>query len=252
MAGEIRIIGVDGIPEVQKGDDPLELIVAGLGHSGLSLEAGDILVVTHKLISKAEGQVVELDGVTASDLATRWAEEYGKDPRHVEVVFQEAARIVRMDRGLIIAETRHGFVCANAGVDASNVAGHKAVSLLPVDPDESARRLRDRLNERLGFAPAVIITDSFGRPWRRGIINIAIGSAGINPLLDYRGQFDDQGYEMHATVMAIADEIASAAELVMNKLDRRPVAIVRGYDYQPSDEGAAGTLVMSHDRDLFR
>ena len=252
MAGEVRILGVDGIPEVKAGDDPIELIMAGLATSNITLEAGDIVVVTHKLVSKAEGQVVELDKVTASDLATRWAETYEKDPRHVEVVFQEAARVVRMDHGLIIAETRHGFVCANAGVDASNVAGHKAVSMLPIDPDASARGIREGLEKRVGFAPAVIITDSFGRPWRRGIMNIAIGSAGINPLLDYRGQFDDQGYEMHATVMAIADEIASAAELVMNKLDRRPVAIVRGYDYEPSDVGAAESMVMSADRDLFR
>jgi coenzyme F420-0:L-glutamate ligase/coenzyme F420-1:gamma-L-glutamate ligase len=252
MAGEVRILGLSGIPEVRKGDDPIELIVSGLEQSGLTLEQGDIVVVTHKLVSKAEGRVVELDKVTASDLATRWAEAHDKDPRHVEVVFQEAARIVRMDRGLIIAETRHGFVCANAGVDASNVAGHKAVSMLPIDPDASARQIRSGLEARVGFAPAVIITDSFGRPWRRGIINIAIGSAGINPLLDYRGQFDDQGYEMHATVMAIADEIASAAELVMNKLDRCPVAIVRGYPYEPSDIGAAETMVMSHERDLFR
>ncbi len=252
MAGEVRIIGVDGIPEVKAGDDPVQLIMSGLEQSGLSLETSDIVVVTHKLVSKAEGRVVELDRVTASDLATRWAEAYGKDPRHVEVVFQEAARIVRMDHGLIIAETRHGFVCANAGVDASNVAGHKAVSMLPVDPDQSARQIRSGIEARVGFAPAVIITDSFGRPWRRGIINIAIGSAGINPLLDYRGQFDDQGYEMHATVMAIADEIASAAELVMNKLDKRPVAIVRGYDYEPGEMGAVESLVMSADRDMFR
>jgi coenzyme F420-0:L-glutamate ligase/coenzyme F420-1:gamma-L-glutamate ligase len=132
------------------------------------------------------------------------------------------------------------------------VAGHRAVSMLPLDPDESARQIRAGLEQRVGFAPAIIITDSFGRPWRRGIINIAIGSAGISPFLDYRGQFDDQGYEMHATVMAVVDEIASAAELVMNKLDRRPVAIVRGYDYQPGDEGAAESMVMSRERDLFR
>lgn len=252
MAAEIRVLGIDSIPEVKRGDDPVELIVAGLKQTGLTLEPGDILVVTHKLVSKAEGQVIELDSVTASDLATRWAETYGKDPRQVEVVFQEAARIVRMDHGLIIAETRHGFVCANAAVDASNVAGYKAVSMLPVDPDRSARNIRAGVRQRLDIDPAVIITDSFGRPWRRGIINIAIGSAGINPLRDYRGQFDDQGYEMHATVMAVADEIASAAELVMNKLDRCPVAIVRGYDYEPSDVGAVESLVMSADRDLFR
>jgi len=251
MVGEVRIIGVDHIPEVTANDEPVQLILAGLEQSGLKLEQGDIVVVTHKLVSKAEGRVVELAEVEPSDLATRWATEHGKDPRHVEVVFREAARIVRMDRGLIIAETRHGFICANAGVDASNVAGQVAVSMLPVDPDESARQIRSGLEARFGFAPAVIITDSFGRPWRRGIINIAIGAAGIEPLIDYRGQYDDQGYELRATVIAVADELASAAELVMGKLDHRPVAIVRGYPYAAGDEGAA-MLVMSSDRDLFR
>jgi coenzyme F420-0:L-glutamate ligase/coenzyme F420-1:gamma-L-glutamate ligase len=251
MVGEVRIIGVDHIPEVTANDEPVQLILSGLEQSGLTLEQGDIVVVTHKLVSKAEGRVVELADIEPSDFATRWATEHEKDPRHVEVVFREAARIVRMDRGLLIAETRHGFICANAGVDASNVAGQVAVSMLPLDPDESARQIRAGLAEHAGFAPAVIITDSFGRPWRRGIINIAIGAAGIEPLTDYRGQFDDQGYELRATVIAIADEIASAAELVMGKLDKRPVAIVRGYPYAPSDEGAA-MLVMSADRDLFR
>lgn len=251
MVGEVRIIGVDHIPEVTADDDATQLILAGLKQSGLTLEAGDIVVVTHKLVSKAEGRVVELAEIEPSDLATRWATEHEKDPRHVEVVFREAARIVRMDRGLIIAETRHGFICANAGVDASNVAGQVAVSMLPLDPDESARQIRAGLEAHFGFAPAVIITDSFGRPWRRGIINIAIGAAGIEPLIDYRGQHDDQGYELRATVIAIVDEIASAAEMVMGKLDRRPVAIVRGYPYTPGDEGAA-TLVMAAERDLFR
>jgi coenzyme F420-0:L-glutamate ligase/coenzyme F420-1:gamma-L-glutamate ligase len=251
MVGEVRIIGVDHIPEVTADDEPTQLILSGLEQSGLTLEEGDIVVVTHKLVSKAEGRVVELSTIEPSDLATRWATEHGKDPRHVEVVFREATRIVRMDRGLIIAETRHGFICANAGVDASNVAGQVAVSMLPLDPDESARQIRAGLAAHFGFAPAVVITDSFGRPWRRGIINIAIGAAGIEPLIDYRGQYDAQGYELRATVIAIIDEIASAAEMVMGKLDKRPVAIVRGYPYTPSDEGAS-TLVMSADRDLFR
>ncbi len=251
MVGEVRIIGVDHIPEVTADDEPVQLILAGLEQSGLTLEAGDIVVVTHKLVSKAEGRVVELADIEPSDFAIRWATEHEKDPRQVEVVFREAARIVRMDRGLLIAETRHGFICANAGVDASNVAGTVAVSMLPFDPDESARQIRAGLEAHFGFALAVVITDSFGRPWRRGIINIAIGAAGIEPLIDYRGQFDDQGYELRATVIAIVDEIASAAEMVMGKLDRRPVAIVRGFPYTPSDDGAA-TLVMSPDRDLFR
>ena len=251
MSAEVRVIGVDGIPEAHPGDDPAELIARGLQHSGLNLEPGDVVVVTQKFVSKAEGRLVELDQVSPSAFATMWAERYGKDARQVEVVLQESVRIVRMAHGLIIAQTPHGFVCANAGVDASNVAGSAAVSLLPIDSDESARAIRHGLTARTGARPAVIITDSFGRPWRRGIVNVAIGVAGINPLLDYRGQFDEYGYELHATTMAIADELSSAAELVMGKLDRRPVAIVRGYSYPEGDEGVA-SLVMDESRDLFR
>ncbi|HET7034556.1 MAG TPA: coenzyme F420-0:L-glutamate ligase [Thermomicrobiaceae bacterium] len=253
MSAEVRVIGVDGIPEAHPGDDPAALIAAGLEQSGLSLEPGDVVVVTQKFVSKAEGRLVNLADIEPSSFATMWAERFGKDARQVEVVLRESARIVRMDRGLIIAQTPHGLVCANAGVDASNVAGSAAVSLLPIDSDESARAIRQRLAERFGFEAAVIITDSFGRPWRRGIVNIAIGSAGINPLLDYRGQFDEFGYELHATTMAIVDEIASAAELVMGKLDRRPVALVRGYAYQAGEEGVgATTLVREPESDLFR
>lgn len=251
---EVRVIGVDGIPEAQPGDDPATLIAAGLDQSGLSLAAGDIVVVTQKFVSKAEGRLVALDGIAPSPFAARWAQEWDKDPRQVEVVLQESARIVRMAHGLIIAQTRHGFVCANAGVDASNVAGSAAVSLLPVDPDASARAIRTALVRRFAVEVAVIVTDSFGRPWRRGITNVAIGVSGINPLLDYRGQVDEHGYELHATTMAVADELASAAELVMGKLDRRPVALVRGYAYQPSAEGDEGidALIMGPERDLFR
>jgi coenzyme F420-0:L-glutamate ligase/coenzyme F420-1:gamma-L-glutamate ligase len=251
MTSEVRVLGVDGIPEAQPGDDVTGLLVAGLEQTGLSLETGDVVIVTHKLVSKAEGQLVDLATVEPSDFARRWGERYGKDPRQVEVVLRESTRIVRMGEGLIIAQTRHGFICANAAVDASNVPGSHYVSLLPRDPDASARRIRDQLRERLGVDVAVIITDSFGRPWRRGIINIAVGAAGLRPLLDYRGQYDDHGYELRATVIAIADELASSAELVMGKLDRRPVAIVRGYQYEPGDEGAA-SLVMDPSRDLFR
>ncbi|HUZ01861.1 MAG TPA: coenzyme F420-0:L-glutamate ligase [Thermomicrobiaceae bacterium] len=250
MAAEIRVIGVDGIPEARPGDDPAQLVVRGIEGNGLRAEDGDVVIVTHKLVSKSEGRLVELAGVEPSALARELGERYGKDPRHVEVVLRESARIVRMDRGLIIAETRHGFICANAGVDASNVSG-TVVSMLPLDPDGSAKRIRETLVTRFGADVAVVITDSFGRPWRRGIVNIAIGAAGIRPLLDYRGQYDEHGYELRATVIAVADEIASASELVMGKLDRRPVAIVRGYRWEPGDEGAAG-LVMDPERDLFR
>lgn len=250
MATEIRVIGIQGIPEAQPGDDLVDLVATGLDHDGVRLESGDIVVVTQKLVSKAEGQLVDLRTVEPSAFARQYAERFDKDPRQVEVVLREAARIVRMDRGLIIAETHHGFVCANAAVDASNVAP-EVVSLLPVDPDASARQIRQGLQERYGVDVAVIITDSFGRPWRRGIVNIAVGVAGMQPLRDYRGQTDDAGYELSATVIAVADEVASAAELVMGKLERCPVAIVRNYAWDPGDEGGAD-LVMDPERDLFR
>ncbi len=250
MALEIRIIGIEGIPEAHAGDNVAELIAAGLEQSGLQIETGDVLVVTHKLVSKAEGRLVALESVTPSAFAQWIAQRYGKDPRQVEVVLRESARIVRMDRGILIAETRHGFVCANAGVDASNVPpGH--VSLLPVDPDASAARIRSDLIRRFGSEHAVIITDSFGRPWRNGIVNVAIGAAGMQPLLDYRGQADTFGNELRVTVMAVADELAAAAELVMGKVERCPAAIVRGYRYQPG-AGRASDLIMPAERDLFR
>lgn len=256
MASEIRVIGVEGIPEARAGDNPAALIIEALQHQGLTLAEGDVVVVTHKFVSKAEGRVIQLDGIEPSAFAIQFAERTGKDPRHVEVVLREAHRIVRMDRALIIAETRHGFICANAGVDASNVAGAEAVSLLPLDPDASAEQIRQTLCDKFGLHRlGVIITDTFGRPWRRGQVNIAVGVAGMGPLRDYRGQFDDQGYEMHVTVIAVADELASTAELVMGKLDRVPVALVRGYDWSPPEEGdptGAAGLVMSPERDLFR
>jgi coenzyme F420-0:L-glutamate ligase/coenzyme F420-1:gamma-L-glutamate ligase len=251
MTSEVRVIGVDGIPEAHPGDDVVELLIGGLRLSQMTLEQGDVVVVTHKLVSKAEGRLVDLSTVDPSPFAREWGERYGKDPRHVEVVLRESARIVRMSDGLIIAQTRHGYVCANAGVDASNVPGAAVVSLLPREPDASARAIRAGLRQRLGVDVAVIITDSFGRAWRRGIINITVGLAGMEPILDYRGQVDDDGYELRATVIAIADELAATSELVMGKLDRRPVAIVRGYRYQPGD-GAARDLVMDPARDLFR
>ena len=251
MNAEVRIIGVDHVPEARPGDDLADLIAQGIERSGLTLADGDIVVVTQKLVSKAEGRLVDLREIEPSALAREWGERYGKDPRQVEVVLREARRIVRMANGLIIAETRHGFVCANAAVDASNASAPDQVSLLPVDPDASAERIRRGLAERAGVELAAIITDSFGRPWRKGIVNVAVGVAGMEPLIDYRGQYDDQGYELRATVIAVADEIASAAELVMGKLARRPVAIVRGYAYQPGD-GSARALVIEPERDLFR
>jgi coenzyme F420-0:L-glutamate ligase/coenzyme F420-1:gamma-L-glutamate ligase len=252
MSGAIQIIGVDHIPEVRPGDDLVQLIVDGMVQGNTPPLDGDVLVVTHKVVSKAEGQLIDLTTIEPSALAMQWAERYEKDPRQVEVVLREAARIVRMERGILITETRHGFVCANAGVDASNVSPD-TVCLLPEDPDRSAEEIRQGIKRELGFEVGVIISDSFGRPWRNGIINVAIGVAGIPALADYRGQTDAAGYSLHVTVLAVADEIAAAAELIMNKLDARPVAIVRGYQFPVAAEPGTGRdLVMDSSRDLFR
>jgi coenzyme F420-0:L-glutamate ligase/coenzyme F420-1:gamma-L-glutamate ligase len=251
MPAEIRVYGLDGIPEIRAGDDVTAAIATALGASGLTLEASDILVVTHKIVSKAEGRLVDLATIVPSQFASHWAAQHGKDARQVETVLREAERIVRMDRGVLICETRHGFICANAGVDASNVPGEHVVCLLPLDPDASARRIRDGLQERFGVAPAVIISDSFGRAWRKGIVNVAIGIAGMSPFADYRGVTDPYGYDLRVSVMAVADELACTAELLAGKTDARPVALIRGYQYTPAD-GSARELVMERERDLFR
>lgn len=248
---EVRVIGLPGMPEVQRGDELAPLILECCRSAGCPLIEGDILVVTQKIVSKSEGRQVDLRTIVPSAFAFDFAERHGKDPRHVEVVLRESARIVRMDRGLIIAETQHGLVCANAGVDASNVPGDETVCLLPVDPDSSAAHIRREIAAATGFDAPVIITDSFGRPWRDGITNVAIGLSGMLPLSDYRGQVDDHGMLLNASVLAVADEIAAASELVMGKLGRRPVAIVRGYPYIPG-EGTARELRMQAARDLFR
>ncbi|MCC6628779.1 MAG: coenzyme F420-0:L-glutamate ligase [Chloroflexi bacterium] len=250
MSAPLTIWALDGMPEVQPGDDLPALIRAGFA-IGPAPRAGDIVVVTHKIVSKAEGQLVDLATVAPSPRAVDFAATWGKDARQIEVVLREAARIVRMERGVIIAETRHGFVCANAGVDASNVPGADTVCLLPADPDASAAALHVALSAALGIHLPVIISDSFGRPWRLGITNIAIGVAGLQPLTDYRGQTDPYGYLMAASVLATADELAAAAELVMGKVDKRPVAVIRGYPYA-AGPGVGHDLIMDSSRDLFR
>jgi coenzyme F420-0:L-glutamate ligase / coenzyme F420-1:gamma-L-glutamate ligase len=241
----ISVLPVAGISEVLPGDDLAGLIARSLEGN---LESSDILVVTHKVVSKAEGRLVDLRTVEPSALAKQFAGRYDKDPRQIEVVLRESRRIVRMDRGLIISETHHGFVCANAGVDASNVPGEDVVCLLPLDPDASAAKLRAALADT---APAVIISDSFGRAWREGITNVAIGVAGMQPLADYRGEADPHGLPLVASILAVADELAAAAELVMGKTSGIPVAIVRNYPYAPGP-GTARDLLMDPDRDLFR
>ena len=245
---ELKVLGVEGFPEVRPGDDLQRMIPDAVADD---LRPGDVLVVTHKIVSKAEGRLVDLGTVEPSALAKDYATRYGKDPRQIEVVFRESRRIVRMDRGIVISETHHGFVCANAGVDASSVPRDDTVCLLPVDPDASAERLRDALARDPGVEVAVVITDSFGRAWRHGITDVAIGVSGMDPVTDYRGMDDPHGYPMEASVLAVADEIAAAAELVMGKTDGIPVAIVRGYSYSPAS-GSARDLLMPPERDMFR
>ena len=251
MLPEIRITGIDGLPEVNPGDDLAGLIMEAAAAQGVRVEDGDVFVVAQKVVSKAEGRLVNLEDVTPSALAVEIASLHERDPRHTEVVLRECRRIVRMDHGVIIAETRHGFRCANAGVDASNAPGGDVVVLLPVDPDASARRLASRLKEGLGVEAAVIISDTFGRPWREGAVNVAIGVAGINPILDYRGLEDPQGRTLRTTTIAVADELAAAAGLVMGKLDRTPVVLLKGCQFTRGDEGIGG-LIRPAERDMFR
>ncbi len=241
----IELIPIDGIGEVRPGDDLAALIAAAADSSGIGLQADDVLVVTQKVVSKAEGRIVELASVQPSAFALEWAARWGKDARQVELVLRESATVVRMGPGgLIISRTRHGFVCANAGVDVSNVGEGDVATLLPLDPDASAAGLRERLG-----AP-VVISDSFGRPWRNGIVNVAIGVAGLEALVDLRGQPDTAGRLMLATVIAVADELASAADLAGGKVGQRPVVVVRGYHWALSAAGAA-PLIMEPERDLF-
>jgi coenzyme F420-0:L-glutamate ligase/coenzyme F420-1:gamma-L-glutamate ligase len=254
----VAILPVGGIGEIRPGDALEDLLADAIATSVGGLRVGDIVVVTHKIVSKAEGRLVALSTIEPSAFAQRFGGKWGKDPRQVEVVLREAKRIVRMSRGLIIAETKHGFICANAGVDASNVAA-ETVCLLPDDPDASAERVRAALTARFfpdageGDCPVgMIVTDSFGRPWRNGIVNVAIGVAGIAPLADYRGQFDPAGFELRASVLAVADELAAAAELVMHKIAQRPVAVIRGYAWQADNiPGTGQDLVMPEERNLF-
>ena len=248
---EVRILGIPGIPIIVPGDDLVAIIYDAVTAADLSFEDGDVLVVTQKIVSKAENCLINLNDITPSPFAESLAQQWGKDPRSVEVVLQQSRRIAKMDRGLIIAETHHGFVCANAGVDQSNMDSDDIVAVLPPDPDGSARALRAGLKARTGIDVAVIICDTFGRPWRSGIVNVALGLSGIEALQDYTGLRDAHGYELRVTALCVADELSSAAELVMNKLDNVPVALIRGYPY-PRGDGDRSRLVRDPDSDLFR
>ena len=250
----VSIFGVTGIPEIQPGDRLGPTIVEAASVQGTPLEAGDILVVTQKIVSKAQGRLVKLSTIVPSDFARNFAQCSGKDARLIELVLQESRSIVRMDpeRGVIIAETHHGWVCANAGIDQSNIPGDDVACLLPVDPDASARSISDEVFVATGLRVPVIISDTFGRAWRDGHVNFAIGIAGMDPMMDYRGTPDAQGREMHVTTIAVADEIAAAAELVQFKTIGVPVSVVRGYPYTPAAEAHHEVLVRERSKDLFR
>jgi coenzyme F420-0:L-glutamate ligase/coenzyme F420-1:gamma-L-glutamate ligase len=251
MASELRIVPVTGIGEVRPGDDLAALLLGALEQQGEPLRDGDILIVTQKIVSKAEGRIVNPDDVTPSAFAHSIAAQGRKDAAYYEVVLRESARISRMDHGVLIVETRHGIICANAGVDESNVGGGRVVTLLPEDSDRSAAELRAAIRERAGAEVAVIISDTFGRPWRDGQVNVAIGVSGIEAISDYRGEVDPYGYELHATAIAVADELAAAGELVMGKTDQVPVALIRGYRFSPA-AGTARTLLREPGKDMFR
>ena len=247
MTGDVRVIPLQSIPELEEGDDLAGHLARAAEEAG-GLEPGDVLVVAQKAVSKVEGRVVHLDTIEPSARARELAGE--EDARRMEVILREAREIVRARPPLVIAETEHGYVCASAGVDASNAKGADTLVLLPLDPDASAARLRERLHALTGVAVGVIVSDSFGRAWRKGTTDIALGAAGLSPLLDLKGVRDRAGYELHATEIAVADELAGAAELVMGKTRGIPAAIVRGVDV--SGDGSGRDLLMPRDRDLFR
>ena len=251
----IQVIAITGIPEIVMGDRLGPIICETAKRQGTPVEDRDILVVTQKIVSKAEGRIVSLNDVIASQAARELAVDTGKDPRLVELILMESRSLVRVDkrRGIIISETNHGFICANAGIDSSNVPGSDCVSLLPVDPDRSANEIRKAIELDVGnLNISVIISDTFGRPWREGHVNFAIGISGINPLKDYKGTTDAQGQCLNVTNIAIADELASTAELVTGKSLNIPVVIVRGYEYSKLEKGDISLILRDETKDLFR
>jgi coenzyme F420-0:L-glutamate ligase/coenzyme F420-1:gamma-L-glutamate ligase len=248
----ISALALERLPEIEPGYDLAAGIVSALAPD--RLQAGDVIVIAHKAVSKSEGRLRALGDVTPGERALAIAAEQDRDPRHVQVILDEARSVVRAERGILITETRHGYVCANSGVDASNVPGEDVVVMLPLDPDGSARRLRARLRQMAGVAPGVIITDSFGRAWRTGQCDVAIGCAGISPVEDLRGEQDIHGRELRATVIAVADELAAAADLCRSKAGRQPVILLRGAERHVTahDGPGAAALVRPEEQDLFR
>ena len=248
---ELHAFPVGGIGEIRPGDSLAEVILTALERQKRPLLAGDILVVTHKVVSKAEGHVVSLSNVRPSRQARRWARGYGYDPRVVELALAESKRMVRKRQGVLITETQHGLVCANSGVDLSNVDGGSSAALLPPDPDRSALDLHKEIKKKTGLHIPVIVTDSFGRPWREGLTEVAIGAAGMRVFRDFCGRRDPYGYRLHTALEAVADELACVSGLVCNKVSRRPVCVIRGFPYQRG-RGQAKQIIRPAARDLFR
>jgi coenzyme F420-0:L-glutamate ligase / coenzyme F420-1:gamma-L-glutamate ligase len=238
----LEIVALSLADEVRPGDD----LAALIRHAGIEINPTVVLAIAQKIVSKAEGAIVDLGSIRPSALAQSWAAEWNKDARLIELILSQSRRVVKMDRGVIISETHHGFVCANAGVDQSNVEGEDLATILPSDPDASARLLRTSLG-----CGAVIITDTFGRPWREGLVDVAIGIAGLDPLDDYRGRVDRHGRKLSSTIIAVADQLAAAAGLVMKKDAGCPIAAIRGFEWQPG-AGSAQSLLRKPEQDLFR
>lgn len=247
----LQIFGLAGLPEIEHGTDLAAAIVAAAAATGTPVVDGDVVVVTSKIVSKAEGRTVELSDVEPSSFATEWSATWDKDPAVTEIVLREAKRVVRQIGPILITETHHGFVCANSGVDQSSSGAHGRAVLLPVDPDASARTIRAGLRSA-GIDAAVIVSDTFGRAWREGQTDIAIGIAGMQPILSYIGQVDPHGHEFKVQALCVADELAGAAELVKGNLSRVPVAVIRGYEWQVDDDATIAPVLRDQSRDLFR
>ena len=248
----LQIFGVPGLPEIVEGTDLAAAILASAAAAGTPLADGDVVVVTSKIVSKAEGRTVELDQVVPSPFAVEWSAQWEKDPAVTEIVLRESKRVVRQIGPILITETHHGFVCANSGVDQSSSGAHGRAVLLPVDPDASARSIRAGLFALAGIDVAVIISDTFGRAWREGQTDIAIGIAGMQPILSYIGQVDPHGHEFKVQALCTADELAGAAELVKGNLSRVPVAVIRGYEWEADDAATIAPVLRDQSRDLFR
>ncbi|MFZ0817511.1 MAG: coenzyme F420-0:L-glutamate ligase [Candidatus Sulfotelmatobacter sp.] len=250
-APDLQIIAIPLADEIKPGDSLAEKLLRSLRQRKLKFERGDILIVKHKIVSKAEGQIVDLTIIEPSSDSIAWAKQYNLDPRVIQLALRESRAVIRRKNGVLITETRHGFICANSGVDVSNVDGGRHALLLPADPDRSACKLHLELKKRIALAIPVLITDTFGRPWREGLVDFCIGIAGMKPLRDDRGRRDPHGYTLHASLEAIADELAAAAGLVCGKLSRTPACIIRGFPYEPARDRTRD-LLRAAASDLFR